>query len=194
MPIQVDPFDPVPVYTAAEVDDLLEDIDGGGPHVHSSGQIVDFAEAAQDAVNALLVGASGVSLSYNDTANTLTITGGGGAGLDAEAMRDAIGVALVGVGLISIVVNDAADTITISTTATANASDAALRDRATHTGTQAISSVTGLQAALSSPVRGLIHNGTSFPDRPNEASLAIFSGGTTAPADADLRNGDLWVS
>jgi hypothetical protein len=32
--------------------------------------------------------------------------------------------------------------------ATANASDAQLRDRATHTGTQAISTVTGLQAAL----------------------------------------------
>ena len=34
--------------------------------------------------------------------------------------------------------------------ATANASDAALRDRATHTGTQSISTVTGLQTALDS--------------------------------------------
>lgn len=68
--------------------------------------------------------------------------------LDAEAVRDAIGVALIGTGLISVAVDDAADTITISTTATANATDAALRDRATHTGAQAISTVTGLQAAL----------------------------------------------
>jgi hypothetical protein len=36
----------------------------------------------------------------------------------------------------------------IATGATANASDAALRDRATHTGTQAISTVSGLQAEL----------------------------------------------
>ncbi len=36
----------------------------------------------------------------------------------------------------------------IATGATANATDAQLRDRSTHTGTQAISTVTGLQAAL----------------------------------------------
>ena len=36
----------------------------------------------------------------------------------------------------------------VSAGATQNASDAALRDRATHTGTQAIATVTGLQAAL----------------------------------------------
>ena len=36
----------------------------------------------------------------------------------------------------------------VATGATANATDAALRDRATHTGTQAIGTVTGLQAAL----------------------------------------------
>jgi hypothetical protein len=36
----------------------------------------------------------------------------------------------------------------VATGATANAADAALRDRATHTGTQAISTVTGLQTAL----------------------------------------------
>jgi hypothetical protein len=111
-------------------------------HTHTSAQITDFAEAAQDAINALLVGASGVTLAYDDVANTLTITGGGaGGGLDAEAVRDAIGVALIGTGLISVVVNDAADTITITTTATQNSTDAALRDRATHTGTQSADTI-----------------------------------------------------
>ena len=38
--------------------------------------------------------------------------------------------------------------INVANGATANATDAALRDRATHTGTQAISTVDGLQAAL----------------------------------------------
>lgn len=78
--------------------------------------ISDFVEAAQDAVALLLAGASGVTLSYNDAANTLTITGSGvgSGGLDAEAVRDAIGVALIGSGYISVLVNDAADTITIT--------------------------------------------------------------------------------
>lgn len=121
-----------------------------------SSTISDFTEAAQDAIAALLQGASGVTLSYDDEANTLTITGGGAGGgtLDEEAVRDAIGVALVGAGLINIVVNDAADTITISTTATQNSTDAALRDRQTHTGVQAISTVNGLQTELDSKVDG----------------------------------------
>ena len=114
----------------------------------TSATISDFTEAAQDAVAAMLAGASGVTVSYDDAGNTLTISGGGSGGLDAEAVRDAIGVALVAVGNISVVVNDAADTITISTTATQNSTDAALRDRSTHTGTQAIDTVAGLQAQL----------------------------------------------
>lgn len=40
----------------------------------------------------------------------------------------------------------------VATGATANATDAQLRDRATHTGTQAISTVTGLQAALDNKI------------------------------------------
>lgn len=102
-----------------------------------SSTISDFQEACQDAISALLASGSGISLAYNDVANTLTITNSGGAGgLDAEAVRDAIGVALIGTGLITVSVNDAADTITISTTATANSTDAVLKARANHTGTQ----------------------------------------------------------
>ena len=116
--------------------------------------ISDFTEAAQDAVAAMLQAGTAVSLTYNDQSNTLTVSAeagsgtGGGGGLDAEAVRDAIGIALIGVGSITVTPNDAADTITISTTATVNSTDAQLRDRATHTGTQAISTITGLQAAL----------------------------------------------
>lgn len=114
----------------------------------TSSTISDLTEAVQDAVAALLSGTSGVTLSYNDAANTLTITGSGAAGLDAEGVRDAIGIAIVGTGVISIAVNDAADTITISSTATANDTDANLKNRANHTGTQAISTITGLQSTI----------------------------------------------
>lgn len=111
--------------------------------------ISDFTEAVQDAVAALLGEGSNVTLSYNDAANTLTIASAAG-GLDAEAVRDAIGVALIGIGNISVTVNDAADTITISTTATVNSTDAALRDRSTHTGTQAASTISDFQSNVSS--------------------------------------------
>ena len=149
-------------------------------HAHTSAQITDFAEAAQDAVAALLAGASGVTLSYDDAANSLTITGGGSGGLDAEAVRDAMGVALIGAGLITVTVNDAADTITISTTATANSTDAALRDRTSHTGYQDISTVTGLQGALD----GKVPTTRTVAGKPLSANVTI------AKADVGLSNVD----
>jgi len=146
-------------------------------HTHTSAQVIDFAEAAQDAVAALLAGASGVSLTYDDAANTLTITGGGTGGLDAEAVRDAIGVALIGSGLVTVTVNDALDTITISTTATANSTDALLRDRSTHTGVQGIATVAGLQDALDS-------KGTSDFDGAYGSLTGAPALGTAAATDA----------
>lgn len=47
-------------------------------HTHTSGQISDFAEAVDDRVDALLVAGSGITLTYNDTAGTLTIAASGG--------------------------------------------------------------------------------------------------------------------
>ena len=65
----------------------------------------------------------------------------------------------------------------IATGATANATDAQLRDRTTHTGAQAISTVTGLQGALDA-------DGTRLP----KGALAVFSDGEavvlTTPEDA----------
>jgi hypothetical protein len=119
-------------------------------HTHTAANITDFTEAAQDAIAAMLAQGTGVTLTYNDAANSLTIAATGD--IDAEAVRDAIGIAMIGAGNISVVVNDAADTITISTTATVNSTDAALRDRSTHTGTQPTSSVTGLDTALGNKV------------------------------------------
>ena len=119
-----------------------------GAHTHPSTDITDFVEAAQDAVYALLQGATGVSLNYNDVANTLTISGGGDATARGEEIRDAIGVALIGTGLITVTVNDALDTITLATTATANSTDAFLLARGNHTGSQAQSTVTNLVSDL----------------------------------------------
>lgn len=135
-----------PVATSGSYGDLNNVPTEFAPADHTSAKITDFQEAVQDAVAALLGAGTNISLTYDDAANSLTITGA--ATSDPEAIRDAIGVALVGVGPISVAVDDAADTITISTTATTNSTDAALRDRSTHTGTQPQSTIDGLVAAL----------------------------------------------
>jgi hypothetical protein len=110
----------------------------------TSATISDLTEAVQDIVGATLAGTTGATVSYNDAAGTITITGLG----DPETMRDTLGAALVGVGVISVTVNDGADTITISSTATQNSTDAALRDRSTHTGTQTASTISDLSTAV----------------------------------------------
>lgn len=146
----------------------------------TSSTISDFTEAAQDAVAAMLAGASGVTMSYNDAANTLTITGPGAAGLDVEAVRDAIGVAMVGAGLINIAVNDAADTITVSTTATQNDTDANLKNRANHTGSQPSSTISDLTEAVQDIVGGFIAAGTGASVNYNDAGNSLVISGSGA--------------
>jgi hypothetical protein len=130
----------------AELDALEVDVAGKAntSHTQTSATITDLTEAVQDILASTLVG-SGVTVTYNDAAGTVTITGL--ATTDTEAVRDAIGIAMVGVGAITVTVNDAADTITISTTAT---------DRATHTGTQSSSSIIDLTETVQDLVAAMI--------------------------------------
>lgn len=81
-------------YTKAEVDILLggksdvghthliSDITGlqtaldgkaATSHTHTASQVTDFSEAVDDRLNALLQAGSNISLTYNDTLNTLTV-------------------------------------------------------------------------------------------------------------------------
>ena len=149
----------------------------------TSAAVTDFAEAAQDAVAAMLAQGTGITLSYNDAANTLTVTGTLG---DPETIRDVMGVALVGSGLLNIVVNDAGDTITFSTTATANSTDAALRDRGTHTGVQPASSISDLTEAVQDIVGAFIAEGTGidvvYNDAGNVVSISATGGGGSLPS------------
>jgi hypothetical protein len=64
--------------------------------------------------------------------------------------------------------------------ATANSTDATLLNRANHTGTQAINTVTGLQTALDGKL-----NASQF------SGLSRISVGTTAPSSPSV--GDLWI-
>jgi hypothetical protein len=113
-------------------------------------------------MNATLVAGTNVTLTYNDPANTLTIAATPGAGVtDLSTTTTANDITIV-----SSTGNDAtvlAATVTdagvmtaadksklngIATGATANSSDATLLNRANHTGSQAIATVSGLQTAL----------------------------------------------
>lgn len=60
------------VYTTAQVDSLLAGKSNTG-HTHTPADITGFGEAVDDEVATLLQAGTGISLSYNDNANTLTI-------------------------------------------------------------------------------------------------------------------------
>lgn len=49
-------------------------------HQHVAADVTDFAEAVDDRVSSLLVAGSNVTLTYDDTANTLTVASTGGSG------------------------------------------------------------------------------------------------------------------
>lgn len=119
-----------------------------------AGTVTGLPEAVQDIVGAALVGGAGASITYNDAAGTITVAATGTT--DPEVVRDTVAAALVGSGLVSVTANDAADTITVSTTATLNSTDAQLRDRATHTGTQAFSTISDGTEAVQDVVGALV--------------------------------------
>lgn len=87
----------------------------------------------------------------------------------------------------------------VSPGATANSTDSALRDRATHTGSQAIGTVTGLQTALDSKVPTEAGKGLSTNDYSNadKAKVATFpaDGSTLLPKAGGTLTGTLtWAS
>lgn len=162
--VSADPAD----LTAAQAKALLaigiSDVAGLAPVVWTQEQL-------EDAVAAMFQRGThtGVSVSYDDAAGAILLTasgGGGGTTLSQEEVEDMVGrLTVQGTG-ISVTYDDAGNVLSIAlagesyTTAdrnklagiaagaTANASDAFLRDRANHTGAQAIGTITGLQTVL----------------------------------------------
>lgn len=126
-------------------------------------------EQLQDAVAAMFQGGThtNAAVVYDDATGVLSISASGpGATVGREEVEDFVGGLVTNGTGINVVYDDAANRLSISLAgevystaeknklagiaagATANATDAELRDRATHTGEQPISSVTGLQSAL----------------------------------------------
>lgn len=150
------------------------DVDGLQPALDGKAAISDIptTESLQDLVAAMFQAGShtNASIIYNDTTGTLNITavGGGGTGtsLTQEEVEDFVGrLTVQGTG-ISVSYDDVGNVLQIAlagesyTTAdknklaaiaagaTANQTDAHLLARDNHTGTQAISTIAGLQAIL----------------------------------------------
>ena len=96
----------------------LSAVGGGGASVNE--------EEVQDWVGNLITQGTGISVTYNDVGNVLSI------GLSGVSFTSADKAKLDG----------------IAENATANSTDSQLRNRSTHTGTQAISTISGLQTAL----------------------------------------------
>lgn len=84
----------------------------------------------------------------------------------------------------------------IATAATANSTDAALRDRATHTGAQAISTVTNLQTTLDAKAatanaKGFVNHGATAGTARPSGYASIEWLGSVEPTN--MANGDTWV-
>lgn len=69
-------------HAISDVTNLQTTLDGkaASSHTQAASTITDFSEAVDDRVGSLLQAGSGISLNYDDTANTLTITNTGGSG------------------------------------------------------------------------------------------------------------------
>jgi len=67
------PFAQIPTGTTSSTVAL-------GDHTHTSASVTDLTEAVQDIVGAFVVAGANVTVDYNDTSNTLTISAAGGSG------------------------------------------------------------------------------------------------------------------
>lgn len=174
--------------------------------INKAGSGILIAGTAGDVFT--LVAGDNVTLTADTVADTLTIasTGGGGGGsvsdwgdiggtlsdqTDLQAALDAKQP------LATVLTNTTASFTTadetkldgIATGATANSSDATLLARANHTGTQAISTVSGLQTALDAkqPLAAVLTATTASFTTADETKLdGIASGATANSSDATL--------
>lgn len=91
-------------------------------------------EVVRDTIAAALVAGSGIAITPNDGADTITIAATGGGSTDPEVVRDTIASALVAGANVTITPNDPGDTITIATTGRFSASFSVAGDVATGAG------------------------------------------------------------
>lgn len=168
----------------------------------SSADIAGLSEAIDDRVAALLVPGANVTLTYDDTANTLTVAASGGGVTDGDkgditvsgggatwtidagvitlakmanmATDSFLGRDTAGSGAPEVLSAATARTIlNVADGATANAADAALRDRATHTGTQLAATISDFSEAVDDRAAALLVAGTNITLTYNDAGGSL---------------------
>jgi hypothetical protein len=90
-----DNFDTIDTF-AADTNTAL-DARAALSHTHVASAVTDFSEAVDDRVNTLLTAGSNITLDYNDSVNTLTISasgGGGGGATEYDTLSD-VGAATI---------------------------------------------------------------------------------------------------
>jgi|GEM_PF-2814241 len=148
-------------YTKTEVDTALSG-KAATAHSHTTASITGFIEDTQDIISTSLAAGGNITIDYDDPSGITTISATPGAGVTdlsttttasdvtvvSSTGDDAVLPAATAIAAGVLTAGDKTKLDGIATSATANSSDATLLDRANHTGTQVISTVTGLQTAL----------------------------------------------
>lgn len=154
MAYQLDPTSPTGISKKPK-DTTVTPYFAGGPGKPS---LLDSVNGKHGAVQ--IVGGSNVTVDNSGTSIVIAASGSGGGGsyTDEEA-QDAVGSILTDTASINFTYNDASNTITAEVNdspALNGQDDTYYRARANHTGTQAISTVSGLQTALDTKIETIV--------------------------------------
>lgn len=149
--------------------------------------VAELAETVRDTIGTALVAGANVTITADDTANTITIAA---AGTDAEVVRDTIGTALTAGTGITKTVNDAGDTITIAASAASTTVEGIVElatDTETQTGTDTTRAITpaNLTARTATETRtGVVELATAAETTTGSSnSLAVHPAGLKVELD-----------
>ena len=160
------------------------------PILITSANISNFTEATQDVVGGLLVAGSGVSLTYSDASNTLTIASS--ATYTDEAAQDAVGGILVDSSDIDFTYTDATPSITASLLTTGVT--AASYGSASSVPTFTVDSKGRLSAASNTTIAITATNVSNFDEAVDDRVSNLLTAGTDISLSYNDASGTLTIN